>query len=493
MPKNLYLYNRLNLSYIFILLNIFIYEINSYVILPLDYLPNENYKFIEGDGNIQTKSKEELMQQIYFKKLITKIEIGTPSKTQILLIDTDSNQYYFDSLNPAENTQEKCKLSDFYKFIEKEYFNETSSQSYSKQKCETVNHKYYEYDEICYSSEKVLFNIDGNLTNLEFPIKVIKNHDSSIPGLIGLAINDTMAYTERSFLTELYQKRNLIKDYFWFFDFDKFSPLEKKVKGQFVIGDLPHNIFPEKYSKDDYIQTSAYKSSSSWTLQMSNAYIVNHTEEYHLSSTDVTLFYEFYPAIGTKEFLNNIKNNFLQKLLDENKCFTGKFSQNIYSDSDLIFYYCDKSVKDILYENLPGIEFVSKGLKYTFELTKEELFYIKDDYIYFMVLFMESYYNNWIIGQILTSKYHFVFHTDQRQIGFYYKVNIKEDSIINIDINNKWIYILITAIVFTGIGLIIGIMIGIKYCKKKRGKRANELLEDGYEYKPNNEKNENIN
>ena len=53
------------------------------------------------------------------------------------------------------------------------------------------------------TSEKVLFNIDGNLTNLEFPIKVIKNHDSSIPGLIGLAINDTMAYTERSFLTEL--------------------------------------------------------------------------------------------------------------------------------------------------------------------------------------------------------------------------------------------------------------------------------------------------
>lgn len=148
-----------------------------------------------------------------------------------------------------------------------------------------------------------------------------------------------------------------------------------------------------------------------------------------------------------------------------------------------------ESVKDILYENLPGIKFVSKDLKYTFELTKEELFYIKDDYIFFMVLFMESYYNNWVIGQMFTSKYHFVFHTDQRQIGFYHKVNIKDDSLFNLEKSNLWIYILVTALLFTIIGIIIGIIIGVKYWgEKQRKKRANELEDEEYkEYIPNKE------
>ena len=487
MKKYLCFYNKfnlLNITLIFfsILIN---NEIKSYIILPLDYLPNENYKFINSDG---TKSNEEFMKQIYYKKLITKFEIGTPTKTQTLLIDTDSNQYYFDSLNPAENSQEQRKISEFYKFSDNEYYNETSSSSYIKEECENVKRNFYYYDEICYSREKINFNINGNSTSIEFPIKIIKNHDNSIPGLIGLAINNTLSYDEYSFLSEL-KLKDLIKDYFWFFDFDEFSPFKKKLKGKFVIGDLPHNIFPEKYSKEDYFQTSSYRSSSFWTLSMSNIYIENKTDEYHFSSTEVTLFYEFYNAIGTKEFLTSIKSKFLQELIDKKKCFTGKFSQNIYSDSDLFYYYCDRSVKDILYENLPGIKFVSKDLKYTFELTKEELFYIKDDYIFFMVLFLESYYNNWVIGQMFTSKYHFVFHTDQRQIGFYHKVNIKDDSLFNLEKSNLWIYILVTALLFTIIGIIIGIIIGVKYWgEKQRKKRANELEDQEYkEYIPNKE------
>jgi len=487
MRKNGYL----KLYFIITSLIVLLILINSYVILPLDYLPDQNYKFIEGDPNIKTKSKEEFMKQLYFKKLITKFEIGTPAKTQTFLLDSDSNYYYLDTLTPPENSQGQCKLSEFYKFEKNEYYDETSSTSYVQDECKTVKHDFNEYDEICYSKEKVAFNINGNSTNLEFPIVVIKNHDESISGLIGMSINDTMPTNYKSFLSEL-KLKNLINDYFWFFDFDEFSPFEKKIKGKFVIGDLPHNIFPEKYDKENYHQTSAYRSSSLWTLEMSNAYIVNKTEEYHFSNTDVTLFYEFYHAIGTKEFLENIKSKFLQKLIDEKKCFSGSFSQNIYSDSDLLFYYCDKSVKDILYENIPGINFESKQLKYTFKLTKEELFYIKDDYIYFMVLFTKSYYNNWIIGQMLTSKYHFVFNTDQRQIGFYEQVNIVDDSLINVNSSNIWAYLTFTALLFIAIGIVIGIVIGIKYCgKKQRKKRANELL-DSNEYNDNNN-NDNIN
>ena len=87
------------------------------------------------------------------------------------------------------------------------------------------------------------------------------------------------------------------------------------------------------------------------------------------------LFYEFYPAFGSNEFYNKIRDEFMEQLVSDKKCFTGTFSQNIYSYDNLLFYYSDKSPKDILYNNLPSINFVSKDLKYTFQLTKEELFY----------------------------------------------------------------------------------------------------------------------
>ena len=67
--------------------------------------------------------------------------------------------------------------------------------------------------------------IDGKSETKEFPTKIMKNHDEIVPGL-------------------------LIKDYYQFINFDKFPPLEKKIKGKFIIGDLPHNIYPEKYNKD---------------------------------------------------------------------------------------------------------------------------------------------------------------------------------------------------------------------------------------------------
>ena len=181
----------------------------------------------------------------------------------------------------------------------------------------------------------------------------------------------------------------------------------------------------------------------------------------------------------------------MDQLVSEKKCFTGTFSQNIYSYDDLLFYYCDKSAKDILYNNLPSINFVSKDLKYTFQLTKEELFYSKGNYIYFMILFLPNQYNTWVLGQIFTSKYHFVFHTDFRYIGFYPTINISKDEKEEIIIKKTHIKIAILtiALAFTVIGIVIGIIIGAKFWSNKiRGKKATELIDDDYEYTPNENK-----
>jgi len=356
-----------------------------------------------------------------------------------------------------------------------------------------------DYEEICLAKEKIKFNF-GNYTKIEeFPIKVAKGENEPIPGVIGLSINDSMAYGLRSFLSEL-KLTNLISDYYFFFDFEKFYPLNSIIKGNLIIGDLPHNILPEKYSKEDFVIVKKTSSSSLWTHNMEKIQVESKTkQDIQISNTKLHTLYEFYNVIGTLEFINQIKDLFLNKLMDENKCFRGKFSQNLFSYDDLNYFYCDISVENILVDNLSGIKFYSKVFDYTFELTKDELYYKKGKYIYLTILYFDHLYNDWIVGQMFTSKYHFVFNTDSREIGFYKKVNIAINNendghnLLNGGSPTKiWTIIISISFVLLGIGIFIGIFIGIKFLKKRRKKRAAELTEDEYDYTSKTEDN-NIN
>ena len=330
-----------------------------------------------------------------------------------------------------------------------------------------------------------------------FPIKLIRiSEDNVVPGYIGLLFNST--YDEyqfgENFIIEL-KNSHLIDNYYWFFNFDEISPMKKDLKGHFIIGGLPHEIFPNKFSINDFIYTNSYKeyfSINAWRIYLDKIYVYNNnTQNYIFENSNMILSYEIYNIIGNYDFHEKIKEVFMNKLIDEKKCFIGKFSENNIFISNMTFYYCYKSMRDVLYQNLPNINFYSMNLGFTFELSKEELFYIKDNYIYLMILFNSREYNYWIMGQMLTTKYNFVFNNDKKQIGLYKKVNIINnnniDKYYNNDNINKTFFIfiiIILAIIFVCIGL----FLGRKIFNKKRKIIANELIEEReYEYKPHND------
>ena len=121
------IFNNKRISFLFFLfLNIFIInEVNSsYLEFSVDYLPNKNYKFLKENDNLQNKEKEEFMKALFFKHLITNFEIGTPAKNQMLLINTDSNEFYLDTLTPPETVQQECRISEFFQFETKEFYSE---------------------------------------------------------------------------------------------------------------------------------------------------------------------------------------------------------------------------------------------------------------------------------------------------------------------------------------------------------------------------------
>ena len=315
---------------------------------------------------------------------------------------------------------------------------------------------------------------------------MVRDSDGNIPGLLGLLYNDSFTYYgQEKTIVAFLKSEKLIDNYNFFFNFEKISPMENIIKGQLIIGGIPHEMFSNKYSINDYYSITSYYVPyifRSWRINFDKIYIEN--QNYFFEKTIIALSYEIYNIIGTKEFHYKIKEQFLNKLLEKKKCFYSNFSQSIYTEYNMTFYYCDKTSKNILFENLPNVKFNSKDLDYTFELTKEEIFYVKDNFIYLNILFCEKEFNFWLMGQMFTTKYNFIFNADSKQIGLYKNfINSSyENEIINKK-SNKFlniIFIILLAIGFTCAGL----LIGRKIFGLKRKIIVNELIEEqNYEYK----------
>ena len=409
---------------IFFSLNlIVIKKIKSQIILPLEYLENHHYKVL-SNNNIN------IIQRIYYNTLITRLEIGKPSQNILLFIDMSIDDFYLKTFNYLNNSISDIEILDsqhIYQFKKNNFYNEPLSQSYKEVDCKPVNN----YSGICLSKDLINLYNQTNIIHNEFLIKITKNSQENIPGFLGLLYNKNI-YSNlfKNLITQL-KEQNITNNYYWFFNIEKFTIFE--IKGKLVFGGLPHQIFPNKYSEEDLrftnakIITNIYRS---WRIEFNKIYIDSIKKNYNLRDTIITLNSRIYNIIGTYEFNQLIKTLFMDKLIKEKKCFISNFSQNIYSYDNLSFYYCDISVKDILYEEISSIKFFLAEFDFIFEITKEEIFYIKDNYIYLMIVFQNNKYNYWIVGQMFILKYNFVFNADTKVIGLYKKVN-------NITINDN--------------------------------------------------------
>ena len=496
----------MNFLLFFILNIIFNNEIQSYLIFPLDYLHDKYYAFNKKRDKVTPK---ELLQQIYYKNLITKLTIGTPSINYSVLLDINGENYYITSMNISTKNSKQNNISSIYNFNIKEYFNENISLSYKKIMTYYIHHGYDNLEEMCLSTEKIIFNNNTNNNNNDqlicdnFPIRlkhINSNSNNHIPGIIGLLFNNTYNEYEygEKFISELKQA-NIIDNHYWFFDIEEISPLKNTIKGQLVIGAIPHEAFPQKYSINDYSYTNSHKAflgKNAWRLYIDKVYVYNNTQNFEFGNTNMILSYEIYNIIGNIEFHDKIKEVFMDKLIEEKKCFISNFSDNNYFNSNISFYYCYKSVENILYKYIPNIKFNSVNLGFIFDLTKEELFYIEGNYIFFMILFSSRQDNYWIMGQMLTTKYNFVFNLDNKLIGLYKKVSITKNNDEKYDYkkdNNMYKIFNVFIIIIVGLIFCCGLFLGKRVFRIKKKILVNELIEErNYDYKVYNDEGKSI-
>ena len=120
-------------------------------------------------------------------------------------------------------------------------------------------------------------------------------------------------------------------------------------------------------------------------------------------------------------------------------------------------------------------------MNFTFNINIKDMWIKNGNYNYFMIIQRNRYYNElWIFGKPFFKRYNMIFDYDNKKIGLYTKVF---DANNNNSFNKKIYIIIIAFLLIIIIGLIFALIKCYNYLPRK--KRANELLDDNYEYEKN--------
>ena len=478
---------------IFLKLNIF----NSILVLPIETLSKDNYL----TGNYSAHQK--IVRESLLKTLYTIFEIGTPVQKIPLFINTRELEFEITSLSINNGNLLEYNLiynlsSIFNKY---DFYKEQQSSTFKTEGCINNHNIFSDHLLDCFSNDTIYFYQDKKMEKLvkfeNINFNLVKQKEENITGFLGLGLfENDLDKIEKSFM-KIIKRKNIIKDYNWYFQFNSWN----NPNGKLIIGSLPHEDYPDIYSEEDLLYTFIPQDYSIKTksikIEFDDIYTngTNSTLNIKLFSTNAYFTFDSDITIGPKEFETKIKEKFLDNFLYNKKCFEESFKQTKNYINQFKFYYCDISLKETLYDILPTINFVSKELNFIFELTKDEIYKIKGNYIYFLVLFDNGRQNNWILSRPITLKYPFVFNPASNKVGFYQKFKTKINS--ESDNGRKKNYfkksLMIFIVIILSIFLVIlGIIIGKILYGFHRKKRANELI-DTYEYISDNNLNKDIN
>ena len=250
-------------------------------------------------------------------------------------------------------------------------------------------------------------------------------------------------------------------------------------EGYFLLGEYPPEYTDEKnLRKTNSLPCNEESTYLCWSLKFNDIKFgeINVNRDRNAKITP-----EFGFIVGTGEYELKISENFFNKL--NNKC------QKKLSEMNYYYYECDK---DIDISNFKNLEFSHSDLMYNFIMTKDDLFKIYNDKIYFLIVFnmYSPYGSTWKLGKPFIKKYNFGYNVDNYKI-YFYNINEENEEILgNKDKNKNIAYYIVIAILGIGVIIMAIFVIVNKFLKPKR-KKADELQEEINISTDENNKNQN--
>ena len=448
-------------------------NIKCYIKIPFTYFPKQINK---------EKTPKEIILSILELRMFGLLEIGTPKQLCHIPINFGTNTFFLPEKSSYHyEIKENISLYDNKNSSSFSVVNE--EETYEG---ENFLDAYYVNDLFYFGEKKV--NLDFYLTTSYF-----------YPQLGGLGLqlypssmeNTATPNMDKTFLRKL-KLVGLANNYIWSIFYEKQKIKNGEISGYLLIGDYPHLSinYPDsnKYNYSlNYIDAEVYNKKIVQTkFLMHNAQIIK--DEKVLISDEtfyVNLDYNFGGIILPDKFKLYFEDNIFS---DKNLCHKDNLTR-IFKDT---FYYCnnDENTINYLKNTFPIIKLENKLLNSSFVINVNNLLYIKDNYIYILLIFEET--NHWTLGIPFLKEYQFSINEDAKKIYFYKKIEINESQVNKkIEKNNIYVILIIVICSFLFLlGLIIGIYI---YYKKTRKKRKNEL-DENFDYVINEEdKNQIIN
>ena len=484
MKENLFIYLIFLLSFIE-----FSYE---YLVIPFKKINNkqpQSYNFNDMKG--------EDFLDFSKNKLVSSISLGTPYKTLELYLTTDYRLFFIGKgycLKDAKSFYEPSKSSSYRYNDELFYqnpFNDLRNMVVGYDKC-TLYNDYNLKSNISLNNMQLYF---GNI--VDFSENIFDK--DKICGIMGFKLHYENSYNGKfKGLEYVLKMNNIANSSFWSIEF--FDESQKKKYGNndgyIILGAGDYKYLKDiKNITEDNIHSS-YNSytvgSLEWMVTFQSIYYYNSKNEkiemaYDFSNAAFDFDTRYY--FMTKEYFDSIKQNFFNEYLTKGIC-----SIHELPEFYLRYQYitCNKKSFFLEKDKFPILYFFSTGFNYTFELTSEDLFIdINDDFLFLM------FFDPWNpkvfkFGEKFMTKYNFIFRIDQRNIGFmnYWEKEGKNDKdekkeIIKNKKKFQIIWIIVLCVLLAGI--IIGILVGKKIWDNKRKKRANELVDEDYEYESKKE------
>ena len=330
--------NSIFIIYLFSLFKYF----NSYLLFPIFSKENPELNYIENLIN---------------SSIYTNISIGTPIQTIPMNIKLDDKYFYISGNEISiHNYEEKKSLSLNKKESQRNFYDgNLKSGIISNDTFYFVSNK-----EKNIKKEKFGFILSTNLLNM------------TKPNVLGLKINPTTYYDDGNFMYYL-KYNNLIEYYIFTMTFLDFN------KGELLIGEYPHDYNSKDYNENNFVTARTGRNSyyPIWEISISNIFINEEIlEENNYGSLDI----ESVCLVGNNIYQNKIYDLFFKQLINNNMCFEkySKFSDEFY------YYFCKENVN---IKNFPNLNFYNKEMNIFFNFTYEDLFVLKDNNLYFLIVF----------------------------------------------------------------------------------------------------------
>ena len=217
-------------------------------------------------------------------------------------------------------------------------------------------------------------NIEINNFSYILPTKLSKNKNINFKtSIIGLKIIESIYLQKNGFIHQLKQNE-MIDSYSWTIKY------LNENEGEIIIGGYPHEYdknYDEKYFKNT--KAEIRYSVICWDL-LFDSIISNDIE---IENRHVELDINLGLISGISSY---------QQILDE-QFFNMKKNCKKQNNTNYFYYTCDRKEK---ISDFPILQLNHKELNYTFELNYNDLFILKDNIYYFLIIFD---FNNKLVGK----------------------------------------------------------------------------------------------